>query len=57
VTVPARAQEGTCTTSDGVAIAIARSTLRVLPAARHLTPIECPGPIAAALLDLLRGGA
>jgi pimeloyl-ACP methyl ester carboxylesterase len=37
--------------------AIARSTLRVVPAARHLTPIECPGPIAAALLDLLRGGA
>jgi 3-oxoadipate enol-lactonase len=37
--------------------AIAGSTLRVLPAARHLTPIECPGPIAAALLDLLRGGA
>jgi 3-oxoadipate enol-lactonase len=36
--------------------AIAGSTLRVLPAARHLTPIECPGPIAAALLDLLRGG-
>jgi 3-oxoadipate enol-lactonase len=37
--------------------AIAGSTLRVLPAARHLTPIECPGPIAAALLALLRGGA
>jgi 3-oxoadipate enol-lactonase len=37
--------------------AIARSTLRVLPAARHLTPIECPGPIAAALLDLLRRSA
>lgn len=36
--------------------AIAGSTLRILPAARHLTPIECPGPIAAALLDLLRGG-
>jgi pimeloyl-ACP methyl ester carboxylesterase len=52
--VPARAQEGTCTTSDGVAIA--RSTLRVVPVARHLTPIECPDPIAAALLDLLRGG-
>jgi 3-oxoadipate enol-lactonase len=37
--------------------AIARSTLRVIPAARHLTPIECPGPVAAALIDLLRGGA
>jgi len=37
--------------------AIARSTLHVVPAARHLTPIECPGPIAAALLALLRGGA
>jgi 3-oxoadipate enol-lactonase len=33
---------------------IARSTLHMLPAARHLTPIECPGPIAAVLRDLLR---
>jgi len=35
--------------------AIARSTLHILPAARHLTPIECPGAIAQALRDLLRG--
>jgi 3-oxoadipate enol-lactonase len=34
--------------------AIAGSTLRILPAARHLTPIECPEQIAAELLSLLR---
>jgi 3-oxoadipate enol-lactonase len=34
--------------------AVAGSTLRILPAARHLTPIECPDKIAAELLGLLR---
>jgi 3-oxoadipate enol-lactonase len=33
--------------------AIAGSTLKVLPAARHLTPIECPEQIAAQLQGLL----
>lgn len=69
--MPVRAQDATCAASDGAAIAMARelqaaiagATLRVLPAARHLTPmtpmtpIEYPGPIALAPLDLLRGGA
>jgi 3-oxoadipate enol-lactonase len=32
---------------------IAGSTLTVLPAARHLTPIESPGRIAAELRALL----
>lgn len=34
--------------------AIAGSTLKILPSARHLTPIECPEQIAAELLGLLR---
>jgi 3-oxoadipate enol-lactonase len=33
---------------------IPQSTLTILPEARHLTPIECPGQIASALLALLR---
>ncbi|MGE0449907.1 MAG: alpha/beta fold hydrolase [Vicinamibacterales bacterium] len=32
--------------------AVPQSTLTVLPRARHLTPIECPAPIAAALSTL-----
>jgi 3-oxoadipate enol-lactonase len=32
--------------------AIAGSTLTILPKARHLTPIECPGQIASELLSL-----
>jgi 3-oxoadipate enol-lactonase len=32
---------------------IAGSTLKILPSARHLTPIECPGQIAVELLGLL----
>jgi 3-oxoadipate enol-lactonase len=34
--------------------AIPHSTLTVLPGARHLTPIECPEQVAAALRALLR---
>jgi 3-oxoadipate enol-lactonase len=34
--------------------AIPQSTLVVVPRAKHLTPIECPDPISAALLGVLR---
>jgi 3-oxoadipate enol-lactonase len=34
--------------------AIQDSTLTILPGARHLTPIECPGQIASELLALLQ---
>jgi len=34
--------------------AIPGSTLTILPAARHLTPIECPDEIAAQLLALVQ---
>jgi 3-oxoadipate enol-lactonase len=34
--------------------AISGSTLKILPGARHLTPIECPDAIASELLALLR---
>jgi 3-oxoadipate enol-lactonase len=34
--------------------AIPQSTLTVIPAAKHLTPIECPDRISAALLGVLR---
>jgi 3-oxoadipate enol-lactonase len=36
--------------------AIPQSTLKVLPKARHLTPIEHPDLIAAELAGLLRRG-
>lgn len=34
--------------------AIPQSTLVVIPGARHLTPIECPDRVGAALLAVLR---
>jgi len=37
--------------------AIEGSTLTVLPAARHLTPVECPDQIATLLLALLQRGS
>ena len=34
--------------------AIPRSTLSIIPGARHLTPIECPDEIASHLLERVR---
>lgn len=40
--------------AEALHAAIPHSTLTVLAGARHLTPIECPEPVAAALRSLLR---
>lgn len=36
-----------------IAEAIPGATLTILPGARHITPVECPAPIAAAIAGLL----